>query len=149
MLMPLSGSANLRLMASSRTFKHARILIVDDEPANVDMLKRLLEQSGYSRIETTCDPREAAALYVDMRPDLILLDLHMPHMDGFAVLDQLNDLVEASYLPMLMLKGDMAPEARREETGGTRLPARNPVQTKLRLSNRSSARSTARRRQFG
>jgi len=103
MLMPLSGSANLRLMASSRTFKHARILIVDDEPANVDMLKRLLEQSGYSRIETTCDPREAAALYVDMRPDLILLDLHMPHMDGFAVLDQLNDLVEASYLPILML----------------------------------------------
>jgi putative two-component system response regulator len=114
MLMPLSGSANLRLMASSRTFKHARILIVDDEPANVDMLKRLLEQSGYSRIETTCDPREAAALYVDMRPDLILLDLHMPHMDGFAVLDQLNDLVEASYLPILMLTGDMAPEARRE-----------------------------------
>jgi putative two-component system response regulator len=114
MPMPLSGSANLRLMASSRTFKHARILIVDDEPANVDLLKRLLERHGYSRILSTCDPREAAPLYIELRPDLILLDLHMPHMDGFAVLDQLNDLVEASYLPILMLTGDMSPEARRE-----------------------------------
>ncbi len=48
------------------------------------------------------------------RPDLILLDLHMPHMDGLAVMDQLNQIVEASYLPILMLTGDMTPEARRD-----------------------------------
>jgi putative two-component system response regulator len=99
---------------SSRTFKHARILIVDDEPANVELLQRLLERHGFTRVEGTTDPREAAPLYVRLRPDLILLDLHMPHMDGLAVMDQLNQLAEASYLPILMLTGDMAPEARRE-----------------------------------
>jgi putative two-component system response regulator len=98
----------------SRTFKHARIMIVDDEPANVDVLMRLLERHGFSRLESTCDPREAESLYMRLRPDLILLDLHMPHMDGFAVMDRLNQLAESSYLPILMLTGDMAPEARRE-----------------------------------
>ena len=98
----------------SRSFRHARILIVDDEQNNLDLLQRLLERHGFSRIEITCDPREAAPLYVKFRPDLILLDLHMPHLDGLAVMDQLNELAEASYLPILMLTGDMAPEARRE-----------------------------------
>jgi putative two-component system response regulator len=98
----------------SRTFKHARIMIVDDEPANIDVLSRLLERHGFSRIEGTSDPREAEHLYMQLRPDLILLDLHMPHMDGFAVMDRLNALAESSYLPILMLTGDMAPEARRE-----------------------------------
>ena len=98
----------------SRPFRNARILIVDDEVANVDVLRRLLERSGFTRVESTNDPREAANLYVRLRPDLILLDLHMPHMDGLEVLDRLNQLAEASYLPILMLTGDMAPEARRE-----------------------------------
>jgi putative two-component system response regulator len=95
-------------------FKHARILIVDDEPANVDLLRRVLERAGFSRIESTNDPRETAPLYVKSRPDLILLDLHMPQMDGLAVMDQLNQIAEASYLPILMLTGEMTPEARRE-----------------------------------
>jgi putative two-component system response regulator len=98
----------------SRTFRNARILIVDDEPGNVEVLQRLLERSGFTRVESTNDPREAASLYVRLRPDLILLDLHMPHMDGLAVMDRLNQLAEASYLPILMLTGDMTPEARRE-----------------------------------
>ena len=89
-------------------------MIVDDEPANVDVLMRLLERHGFSRLESTSDPREAESLYMRLRPDLILLDLHMPHMDGFAVMDRLNQLAESSYLPILMLTGDMAPEARRE-----------------------------------
>jgi putative two-component system response regulator len=89
-------------------------MIVDDEPANVEVLTRLLERQGFSRIESTSDPRDAETLYTRVRPDLILLDLHMPHMDGFAVMDRLNQLAESSYLPILMLTGDMAPEARRE-----------------------------------
>jgi putative two-component system response regulator len=113
-ILRLAGEHFRLAMNSSRQFTHARILIVDDEPANVDLLQRLLERHGFSRVETTCDPREAAPLYVKLRPDLILLDLHMPHMDGLAVMDQLNQLAEASYLPILMLTGDMAPEARRE-----------------------------------
>jgi putative two-component system response regulator len=101
-------------MASQRTFKNARILIVDDEPTNVDVLRRLLDRAGFNRLETTTDARDAASMYVRFRPDLVLLDLHMPHMDGLAVLDQLNEIVEASYLPILMLTGDISPEARRD-----------------------------------
>ena len=98
----------------NRMFKHARILIVDDESANVDMLQRLLERSGFGKIEATTDPRQAAELYVKYRPDLILLDLNMPGMDGLAVMDQLNEIAEASFLPILMLTGDMTPAARQE-----------------------------------
>src|SRR5829696_6953255 len=98
----------------NRIFKHARILIIDDESANVEVLQRLLEHSGFGKIEATTDPREAAGLYVKYRPDLILLDLHMPGMDGLAVMDQLNEIAEASYLPILMLTGDMTPTARQE-----------------------------------
>jgi putative two-component system response regulator len=97
-----------------RTFKNARILIVDDEPGNVDLLRRLLQRAGFSRLESTNDPRDASALYVKFRPDLILLDLHMPHMDGLAVMDELNQIAEASYLPILMLTGDVTQEAKRE-----------------------------------
>lgn len=99
---------------SHRGFKHARIMIVDDEPGNVDLLKRVLERAGFHKLDSTNDPREAVSLYVETRPDLILLDLHMPYLDGLAVMDRLNDIVEASYLPILMLTGDMTPEARRE-----------------------------------
>jgi len=97
-----------------RIFKNARILIVDDEPANVDLLRRLLERAGFSRIESTNDSREAADLYVKFRPDLILVDLHMPHRDGLEVMDELNQIAEASYLPILMLTGDDTQEAKRE-----------------------------------
>ena len=97
-----------------RIFKHARILIVDDEEQNIALLRRLLERAGFGRLESTTDPREVADLYVRFRPDLILLDLHMPHMDGLEVLDQLNQIAEASYLPILMLTGDMSQDAKRE-----------------------------------
>jgi len=97
-----------------RVFRNARILIVDDEPANIEVLRRLLERAGYHRIETTTDPRETEPLYVRLRPDLILLDLHMPEMDGLEVMDQLNQIAEASYLPILVLTGDISQEAKQE-----------------------------------
>ena len=97
-----------------RIFKHARILIVDDEEQNVALLRRMLERAGFGRVESTTDARQVGDLYVRFRPDLILLDLHMPHMDGLAVLDQLNQIAEASYLPILMLTGDLSQGAKRE-----------------------------------
>ena len=99
---------------SRRLFSRARILIVDDEATNVALLRRLLERAGFTRVVTTCDPREAKDLYVEFRPDLIVLDLHMPHLDGLAVMEQLNQIAEATYLPILILTGDLSPEARRE-----------------------------------
>ena len=98
----------------SRTFRNARILMVDDEEANIDILRRTLSRAGFWRVESTQDSREAASLYVRHRPDLILLDLHMPHMDGLQVLDTLREIAEATYLPILILSGDLTPEARRD-----------------------------------
>jgi putative two-component system response regulator len=98
----------------SRTFRNARILIVDDEDANVEFLQRILTRAGFARVESTTDSRQAADLYVQHRPDLILLDLHMPHMTGLEVMDRLNEIAEASYLPILILSGDLTPEARRD-----------------------------------
>src|SRR4051812_6170752 len=99
---------------AARIFKNARILIVDDEPGNIELLLRLLQRAGFGRIESTTDAREVADLYVKFRPDLILLVLHMPHRDGLAVMDELNQIAEASYLPILMLTGDDTQEAKRE-----------------------------------
>ena len=99
---------------SRRVFTKARILIIDDEATNVEVLRRVLERSGFTRVQTTTDPRDARKLYLDFRPDLILLDLHMPHVDGLAVMDELNQIAEATYLPILILTGDVSPEARRD-----------------------------------
>lgn len=87
--------------------RQARILLVDDEEPNIRMLRQLLERSGYAQLTSTTDPHQALPLYHEFRPDLILLDLHMPGLDGFGVLEQLAPVIpEDSYLPILMLTGD-------------------------------------------
>src|SRR5262249_5809635 len=63
----------------------ATILIVDDEPQVVRLLDRLLRSDGYASIVSTMDPREATRLFDERQPDLVLLDLHMPHLDGYEV----------------------------------------------------------------
>ena len=97
-----------------RIFSRARILVIDDEPTNVELLKRVLERAGFSRVVTTCDPRQAKDLYIEFRPDLVLLDLHMPHLDGFAVMQQFNQIAEATYLPILIVTGDLSAQAKRD-----------------------------------
>ena len=67
----------------------ANILIVDDEPANILVLKKMLEIKGYSNIVTTLDPTQTLPLYLEHKSDLILLDINMPGMDGSAVMEQL------------------------------------------------------------
>ena len=68
----------------------AKILIVDDERTNVLLLERLLQHAGYRRLASTTDSRTVLGLYRSLQPDLILLDLMMPHVDGLAVLAQLR-----------------------------------------------------------
>lgn len=105
---------------SSDAGRRARILIVEDEEANIRLLERLLKRNGSSvDLQSTMDPREVPALYTKFQPDLILLDLHMPHRDGFAVMDELKPLVPAgSYLPILVLTADVTPEARQRALAG-------------------------------
>jgi putative two-component system response regulator len=92
--------------------RNARILIVDDEETNVRVLTRTVQHAGYQHITTTCDSREARPLYIRHRPDLVLLDLHMPYLDGYDVMEQLSQVAEATYLPILVLTGDLDPVAK-------------------------------------
>jgi len=92
----------------------ARILVVDDERVNVVLLERILEQDGYRNVKTTTDSSQAAALYEEFEPDLVLLDLHMPGLDGFAVMEQLEGRVPSgTFLPILILTADIRPEIKR------------------------------------
>src|SRR3989304_5604399 len=94
--------------------KDASILVVAGEGSNVLLLKRLLQQAGYTNVRSTTDPREAVPLYNAAPPDLILLDLHMPYIDGFAVMELLAPQIAAgTYLPILVLTADITPEAKR------------------------------------
>lgn len=91
----------------------SRILIVDDEEGNVDVLSRMLKAAGYQSVLGTTDSTQTLPLLQEFRPDLILLDLTMPVMDGFAVLEQLAPfLPNDMYLPILILTGDIRFEAR-------------------------------------
>ncbi len=94
--------------------KGARILIVDDEPANVRLLERLLERGGYSHLKSTTDPQRVLPLFKEFAPDLVLLDLLMPRPDGFEILEQLKALIpDGTYLPVLVLTADITPESKR------------------------------------
>jgi putative two-component system response regulator len=95
-------------------FQNARILIVDDQPANVRLLEALLTKVGYRHLRSTTQSRLATGLYTEFQPDLILLDLHMPDLDGFAVMDQLRSvLADDIYLPILVLTADINENVRR------------------------------------
>jgi putative two-component system response regulator len=105
-----------------RNTLNARILVVDDEEANVQLLERILEIAGYRNVVSTMDPRRVLGLLHTFQPDLILLDLLMPHLDGFAVMELLHSEVPIdSYLPILVLTADATPETRsRALAGGAR-----------------------------
>jgi putative two-component system response regulator len=80
----------------------AKILIVDDNPTNVVLLEKILQQEGYTDVHGTTDPRAVKALHLERRFDLILLDIRMPLMDGFEVMEDLAEVIENDYLPVLV-----------------------------------------------
>jgi putative two-component system response regulator len=95
--------------------EQAKILIVDDEQATIDLMERLLRRDGYTHIRSVQDPRQAPATFRDLRPDLIILDLHMPHWTGFVLLEELRaELEQEKYLPVLMLTGDPSPDVKNQ-----------------------------------
>ena len=95
--------------------KEARILIVDDNVSNIALLNNMLGRIGYSGLRHTTDSREVLRLVDEFNPDLIILDLMMPHLDGFQVMQQLAAAVPGeSYLPILVLTADIAPATKRK-----------------------------------
>ncbi|MBE0649947.1 MAG: response regulator [Bacteroidales bacterium] len=96
-----------------KTLKNANILIVDDKQENIDVLQGLLELKDYTHLKSTTDPRRVFDLFKTFKPDIILLDLMMPHLDGFQVMEKLKDLIpKTTYLPILVLTADIAEETR-------------------------------------
>jgi EAL domain-containing protein (putative c-di-GMP-specific phosphodiesterase class I)/DNA-binding NarL/FixJ family response regulator len=84
------------------------VAILDDQEANARLLARFLQRAGFENLVTFQDPREAVHAFADTLPDLLLLDLHMPGLDGFAVLAELRELIAPDdFVPILVLTGDL------------------------------------------
>lgn len=81
----------------------ARILVVDDNLTNVVLLKKLLETEGYLHVEGVTDPREVTGLYQAEPYDLVLLDIRMPHMDGYQVMEGLKEIADGDIPPIMVL----------------------------------------------
>jgi putative two-component system response regulator len=122
------------------SLRDARVLLVDDEELNLRVLRQVLERAGLRRVSATRDPREAVALVARETPDLIVIDLHMPGLDGFEVMAALRpQLGPAGYLPILVLTADRSETARRRalEAGARDFLTKpiDPVEVILRARN--------------
>lgn len=92
----------------------SRILLIDDQDANLRLLEDLLGREGFNNVLSTTDSTQVIDLYTAFDPDLILLDLLMPGLDGFAVLEQLSRLrAPNDFRPVLVLTADATRDARR------------------------------------
>ncbi|SFW31654.1 MULTISPECIES: response regulator [Pseudomonas] len=90
-----------------------RILIVDDQRPNLDLMEQLLAREGLHNVLSSTEPLRTLDLFNSFEPDLVILDLHMPAFDGFAVLEQLNRRIPANdYLPILVLTADATRDTR-------------------------------------
>jgi len=104
-------------MIGEREIHGARILIVDDQAANVVLLARMLSGSGYTSVASTMNPREVCDLHRAHRYDLILLDLQMPGMDGFEVMDGLKEIEVDGYPPVLAITAQPTHKLRALQSG--------------------------------
>ncbi len=127
------------------TLKNANILIVDDQQSNIDVLTGLLDAKGYANYTTTKDSREVISLFEEYKPDLLLLDLSMPHITGFQVMMQLKVLIpDNTYFPILILTADLTPESKQKalSSGASDFLAKpfDLIEVDLRIKNLLRAR---------
>jgi len=101
-------------MLRPEALTEARILAVDDQLANIALLEDLLDQAGYTTVRGITDPRQAVSEFQAFAPDLVLLDLLMPGLDGFGVMAQLRPLLpDGAFLPILVLTAEISPDVKR------------------------------------
>jgi len=124
-------------MVSSTEILNASILIVDDQDANVQLLEQLLHESGYVHVDSTTNPREVFALHRKNHYDLILLDLQMPDMDGFQVMEGLKTNDADSYLPVLVITAQPGHKLRALQAGAKDFISKpfDLVEAKVRIHN--------------
>lgn len=99
-------------MLTHEQLANARILILDDQKLHCLFLKEILEHEGYRNITCLMDPLKITSVYQEMNPDLLILDLHMPQVDGFQVLQQLATFRTRQYLPVLAVSAEKTSEIR-------------------------------------
>src|SRR5687767_6114536 len=91
-----------------------RVLIVDDEPAKIKLLETALRRSDFTDISSTTDARRALPAFREFKPDVLLIDLLMPQLDGLTIMQQLLSRLEArEYLPIIITTPNLTPEMRR------------------------------------
>lgn len=91
----------------------SRILVIDDEPANVELLEQLLHREGFNNVISTTESERALSIFHAFKPDLILLDLRMPKIDGFSLLTSLGEYRTAQiFLPVIVLTADVTRETK-------------------------------------
>jgi putative two-component system response regulator len=94
---------------------NSRILIIDDQPQNVILLEKILRQAGYVHIKGITDSRTALTTFSEFQPDLVAMDLRMPHVDGFALLKQMRSRIPAgAFIPVLVLTADNSRKAKQD-----------------------------------
>jgi putative two-component system response regulator len=118
----------------------ARIIIVDDNPANVELLEHILEHAGYTHIRSTTDPRAVFDMCAGEPPDLLLLDLMMPHLDGMQVTERLREeFEELAHVPVAILTSDGSREAKKRalSSGAKDFMTKplSPSEVRLRVAN--------------
>ena len=92
---------------------NSSILVIEDCEATGRYYRRLLTKAGFSEVTVVRDPRNAMDSFQQVNPDLVMLDLHMPHVSGYSVLEQIGERVpEGTYMPVLVITGDMEPDVR-------------------------------------
>jgi PAS domain S-box-containing protein len=115
----------------------AKILIADDQEANVELLKEILAQAGYTSVSSTTKPVEVCGLHRQNRYDLILLDLQMPGMDGFQVIESLKTNPADAYLPVLVVTAQPGHKLRALQAGAKDFISKpfDLVEVKTRIHN--------------
>jgi putative two-component system response regulator len=120
-------------------YQKMKILVIDDEPANVALLEAMLSENGYERVKSITDSRLALETCKQFEPDLLLLDLIMPHLDGFAILELLGSQRGETCLPVIVLTADVNEETklRALHSGATDflLKPFNETEVLLRITN--------------
>src|ERR1700730_14383648 len=116
---------------------NSRILIVDDQAANVSLLEQVLTEAGYTRVTSTLDPRQAVPLHRQNHYDLILLDLQMPGVDGFEVMERLKSDDAGGYLPVLVITAQPGHKLRALQAGARDFISKpfDLVEVKARIRN--------------
>lgn len=130
-------------------FLDAAILIVDDQQTNISLLEGVLRQAGYTRVTATMDPQQVCALHRAHSYDLILLDLQMPGMDGFQVIEGLKTNDADSYLPVLVITAQPGHKLRALQAGAKDFVSKpfDLVEVRTRIRNMLEVRLLHRRLQ--